>query len=294
MALAPWKVRITADGSGTLDAVHATVELVDRASPDGLWEIPPTGNLPAGVTGYGAAVGGTTATATMDTHDIVDDSYVLATVWGNYLPGVAFPGVTLATTGMTTPVLIQELAVDGEFGSYYLKVWRARFNVGTLEASMTITHPPRVASEGAMGPALWAFPSKRYTQGAQPSPQVYDDMQFQFQASTLVRQPGASGEMSWDLSVPYVQDGETLISAGGMLRTSNNLMGFGGGGPETQTWLLDEAIEDYRFEINNSWRSSRTRAQGQSGTIRNQLGPNLNLNAAENFQVVLVGSGVRR
>jgi len=31
MALAPWKVRLTADGSGTLGAVHATIELVDRA-----------------------------------------------------------------------------------------------------------------------------------------------------------------------------------------------------------------------------------------------------------------------
>lgn len=38
MALAPWKVRVTADGSGTLDAVHATIELVDRAgTPQGPW-----------------------------------------------------------------------------------------------------------------------------------------------------------------------------------------------------------------------------------------------------------------
>ena len=32
MALAPWKIRVTADGAGTLDAVHATIELVDRAA----------------------------------------------------------------------------------------------------------------------------------------------------------------------------------------------------------------------------------------------------------------------
>lgn len=31
MALAPWKVRVTADGAGTLAAVHTTIELVDRA-----------------------------------------------------------------------------------------------------------------------------------------------------------------------------------------------------------------------------------------------------------------------
>ena len=33
MALQPFKVRLTGDGSGTLDAVHATIELVDRAAP---------------------------------------------------------------------------------------------------------------------------------------------------------------------------------------------------------------------------------------------------------------------
>lgn len=32
MALAPWRIRVTADGTGTLDAVHATIELVDRAT----------------------------------------------------------------------------------------------------------------------------------------------------------------------------------------------------------------------------------------------------------------------
>ncbi len=35
--LAPWKVRVTADGAGTLDAVHATIELVDRARLDVAW-----------------------------------------------------------------------------------------------------------------------------------------------------------------------------------------------------------------------------------------------------------------
>jgi hypothetical protein len=29
MALAPWKVRLTADGSGTLDEVRVRIELVD-------------------------------------------------------------------------------------------------------------------------------------------------------------------------------------------------------------------------------------------------------------------------
>lgn len=32
MTQQPWKVRLTADSTGTLDAVHATVELVDRAA----------------------------------------------------------------------------------------------------------------------------------------------------------------------------------------------------------------------------------------------------------------------
>lgn len=31
MALSPFRVRLTADGAGTLDAVHATIELVDQA-----------------------------------------------------------------------------------------------------------------------------------------------------------------------------------------------------------------------------------------------------------------------
>ena len=37
MALAPWKVRVTADGSSTLGAVHATVELVNRAVGTFVW-----------------------------------------------------------------------------------------------------------------------------------------------------------------------------------------------------------------------------------------------------------------
>jgi len=39
MPQSPWKVRITADGAGTLGAVHATVELVDRASFKAGWAI---------------------------------------------------------------------------------------------------------------------------------------------------------------------------------------------------------------------------------------------------------------
>jgi hypothetical protein len=32
MALAPWKVRVTADGSGTLDTVLVRIELIDPAA----------------------------------------------------------------------------------------------------------------------------------------------------------------------------------------------------------------------------------------------------------------------
>jgi hypothetical protein len=39
MALAPWKVRVTADGSGALAAVHTTIELVDRAELPLGWAI---------------------------------------------------------------------------------------------------------------------------------------------------------------------------------------------------------------------------------------------------------------
>ena len=42
MALAPWKVRVTADGAGTLAAVHATVELVDRATGAPECDLPPS------------------------------------------------------------------------------------------------------------------------------------------------------------------------------------------------------------------------------------------------------------
>ena len=34
MALAPWKIRVTADGSGTLEEVRVRIELVDYAAGD--------------------------------------------------------------------------------------------------------------------------------------------------------------------------------------------------------------------------------------------------------------------
>jgi len=95
MALAPWKVRLTADGSGTLGAVHATIELVDRA----------VGTLvplaPSGTQGWttGPVVGGGGPSAVGDTLPMLAESDA-----SNYRPGdLAINIMTSAQEGSYPP-----------------------------------------------------------------------------------------------------------------------------------------------------------------------------------------------